>query len=42
MTQLKQGIKLGTNVVEGKTKKVTDCSLTVSYTQLTLPTNRDV
>lgn len=29
MTQLKQGIKLGTNVVEGKTKKVTDCSLTM-------------
>lgn len=29
MTQLKHGIKLHENVVEGKTKKVTDCSLTM-------------
>ena len=42
MTQLKQGIKLGTNVVEGKTKKLTDCSLTMEIVHSGEPEGKNI
>ena len=42
MTQLKHGIKLHENVVEGKTKKVTDCSLTMDIVHSGEPDGKQI